>query len=1541
MRKQAGLWLPYTYHLLCIAIFLVALTGCAENSGPPRITENLSQSSPADKSPSPAASAKLADQGFHGHVYHWRDHALLPEVEVFVDPLADDTEEDTRFGAMTDSSGYYQLAVDTLTPTTLRFNKPLTELESGNVISSADALAALKLAVGINPNIDPDGAGSHAKPPVSPYQFIAADINQDGRVTSADALAILKSAVGSGGSTPRKWVFIAEDHNFWDASLHNGQGGFKTTQDQVVWPVDGIPVSAAEPVVNGVGVLLGDVNGDWRADQNHTRLETSYFTQLRAGLGTLMAQWGLPDELAEPPAIHQFSFLKANNPSLTDDVILAIDDSTISGRVPANVAVNDLIANFEVTANSVTINSAMQSSGVSRNDFTQIVTYTVMNSDGVSMDFDVDVTHFTGLPMIHLSTDNAVPIDSKDDYVTGQVEVDGGREFANLASSQMKIRGRGNSTWGIHPKKPYQMKLEEKATFLGMPEDKKWLFLAEYSDKTLLRNTIAFEMGHRSRLDWTPQSEFAEVYLNGQYNGTYNITQKVEEGNERVDLADVGFLLEIDQLHRLDPDDVYFYTNHFLINVKEPSIEAEDANYFLIRDRILAFETALFSDDFKDEAAGYRPHIDLASFVDWYLISEITKNVDSKDFSSIYLNAMPEGPIKMGPLWDFDLSFGNVDYADSRYAQGFWIKDHPWYQRLFADPSFVSEVNTRFTDFKNDQALILAKVDELAQKLQLAQQQNDGLWQTIGRYVWPNPVVYDTYQEEVDHLKAWYSDRMTWLESALAGLNDPDSNNSGDSTSGNGGNSAQWPQRVAPVDADVESAVSALVAQMTLAEKVGQMVQAEIGAVTPEQARQSHLGSVLNGGGSWPNGKNSSVVDWVSLADRFYAASTDVSDGGVGIPMIWGTDAVHGHNNVVGATIFPHNIGLGAANNAELLYQIGEVTALEVSATGLDWVFAPTLAVVRNDSWGRTYEGFSEDPEIVKAYAAAIVNGLQGGASDRFGSGHVIATAKHFIGDGGTENGTDQGNAVMSEIELRDIHAQGYFSALEAGVETVMASFNSWNGEKLHGHAYLLTDVLKEKMGFDGLVLGDWNGHGQVSGCTDDQCAQAIMAGIDMFMVPFAWQAFIQNTIAQVQNGTIPLARIDDAVTRILRVKKRAGVLDGGKPSSREFAGNNALIGAPAHRAIARQAVRESLVLLKNSGGILPLAADSRVLVAGSGADDIGQQSGGWTLSWQGQDNTNADFPSATSIYAGIQSRVEAAGGSTALSTDGDFSGTAPDVAIVVFGESPYAEGAGDLDTIEYQRGNKADLQVLESLRNRGIPVVSIFLTGRPLWVNSELNASNAFVVAWLPGSEGAGVADVIFKKVDGNINYDFTGRLSYSWPKRSDQLALNRNDSDYDPLFPYGFGLTYDDTDTLSDDLPTAVGGSGETILTRVIPGIIEAEHYAAMSGIQTEGTSDIGGGVNVGYVNTGDWLEYRIDVASAGRYMIEYRLASDVGSSGFSTLVDGVEMDRQTLEDTGGWQSWITQSAMVDLEAGLQTLRIEAVGSDWNMNWMRIFAE
>ena len=617
----------------------------------------------------------------------------------------------------------------------------------------------------------------------------------------------------------------------------------------------------------------------------------------------------------DPPSIDKIFFSENSNGGLSEEIILSQSEHIFSSRTTNNGSVDQLVASFEYTGTSVSIGDTIQESGSTVNDFTEIVTYSVTNSDGDVEEYTVDLMRFTGLPIIYLKTDDAVAIDSKEDYVQGDTSLDGGRDFDNLDDLEMKIRGRGNSTWGLHPKKPFQMKLSDKAEFLGMPNDKKWLFLAEYSDKTMLRNKISFEMGYISNLDWTPQGRFAEVYINDEYNGTYNVTQKVEESDNRVPLGDTGYLLELDQLERLDSDDVYFesvITEKFLVNIKEPNLERNSSEYVYIKTLINDFENAmlgsttmtsyfavsettsdnvwdvnlsqtmtlvpnseyrvsfkakssidrtmiaglgLFHDpwtnvgepvslttawqtftltqtttDFGDDqsrvlfdmggdqggevwiddvsvlntdgeeliingdfqsgesswaggaataanitsyssgAETYAEYIDIDSFVDWYLISEITKNVDSKSFSSMFLNVLPGEKIKMGPLWDFDLSFGNVDYADSRYAEGWWVKYHPWYGRLFQDPDFVDRVKVRFAYFKDNQDFILEKIDTYAQQLQWAQQENDNKWQTLGIYIWPNPVIFDTYQEEVNHLKAWYVDRMTWLDNALTDL---------------------------------------------------------------------------------------------------------------------------------------------------------------------------------------------------------------------------------------------------------------------------------------------------------------------------------------------------------------------------------------------------------------------------------------------------------------------------------------------------------------------------------------------------------------------------------------------------------------------------------------------------------------------------------------------------------------------------------------------------------------------------------------------------
>jgi beta-glucosidase len=609
-------------------------------------------------------------------------------------------------------------------------------------------------------------------------------------------------------------------------------------------------------------------------------------------------------------------------------------------------------------------------------------------------------------------------------------------------------------------------------------------------------------------------------------------------------------------------------------------------------------------------------------------------------------------------------------------------------------------------------------------------------------------------------------------------------------------NPEHWPKAGSPIARDeaLEARISALLATMTVEEKVGQIVQGDLGSLTPEDVRKYRLGSVLAGGNSDPGAKyNASAAEWLALADALYQASMDTTGGGKAIPVLLGIDAVHGHNNVVGATLFPHNIALGATNDPALLRNIAIATAAELRTTGFEWTFAPTVTVPRDDRWGRTYEGYSENPELVSRYATAVVEGLQGkvGAKDFLDATHVVASSKHFIGDGGTSGGKDKGDTQVSESELRDIHGAGHIAALKAGTQTVMASFSSWNGQKMHGNGSLLTGVLKQRLGFDGFIVGDWNGHGEVPGCSNDSCPAAINAGLDMFMAPDTWRAVYTNTVAQVRSGEIPMARLDDAVTRILRVKFRMGLFDAGLPSQRALGGKFDQLSSAAHRKLARAAVRQSLVLLKNHAGVLPLNPKSRVLVAGDGADDVGKQSGGWTLSWQGTGTKPADFPNAQSIWAGIREATTAVGGNAELSADGTFT-TRPDVAIVVFGENPYAEFLGDIANLAYQPGASRDLDLIRKLKAAGIPVVAVFLSGRPLWVNREINASDAFVAAWLPGSEGGGVADVLFQSAAGRASHDFSGTLPFSWPRTAAQSPLNVGQQDYAPQFPLGYGLSY-----------------------------------------------------------------------------------------------------------------------------------------------------
>jgi beta-glucosidase len=601
-----------------------------------------------------------------------------------------------------------------------------------------------------------------------------------------------------------------------------------------------------------------------------------------------------------------------------------------------------------------------------------------------------------------------------------------------------------------------------------------------------------------------------------------------------------------------------------------------------------------------------------------------------------------------------------------------------------------------------------------------------------------------------------------------------------------GSQTRDWPALAAPKrDAGLERRIDAILAGMTLEQKIGQMTQPDIRYVTPDEARRYYIGSILNGGGAWPGmHKDARLSDWTALSDAFYRASMS-TDMKVQIPIIWGTDAVHGHGNVMGATLFPHNIGLGAANDPALIERIGRATARQVRATGITWVFAPTVAVAQNHRWGRTYESYSSDPEIVSRYAGALVRGLQG---ELTGDGDVLATAKHFLGDGATFNGVDQGESRVGREEMIRRHAAGYYSAIRAGAQTVMASYNSWNDVaagrnygKMHGSRELLTEVLKGRMGFDGVLVSDWNAIEQVPGCTKAHCPQAINAGIDLIMVPEDWKAFIANTLADVREGRIPASRIDDAVRRILRIKLRSGLFERAPSASRYSARAEALDAAP----LAREAVRKSAVLLKNNGA-LPLARGRHILVVGRSADSIAAQAGGWSITWQGNENTNADFPKGTTLLAALRRQL----GPAKVTYSADGVGIDPsrfDAVVAVLGEKPYAEYQGDVRhpaPLQHSLLYPADLAALKAVTGKGVPVVSVLYSGRPTFANDLINLSDAFVAAFLPGTEGSGLADVLL-----GGEHDFTGRLSFAWPGS----ACSTGESPASAVqFPRGYGLSY-----------------------------------------------------------------------------------------------------------------------------------------------------
>lgn len=605
----------------------------------------------------------------------------------------------------------------------------------------------------------------------------------------------------------------------------------------------------------------------------------------------------------------------------------------------------------------------------------------------------------------------------------------------------------------------------------------------------------------------------------------------------------------------------------------------------------------------------------------------------------------------------------------------------------------------------------------------------------------------------------------------------------------------------------VQKRVSDILDNMTLAQKVGQMTQADRMTCTPEDVYQYALGSVLSSAGSSPD--DNSPNGWLDMCESFWEASmrprvTPAGTSAPRIPLMYGLDAIHGHANVYGATVFPHNIGIGCSFDASTAKKRAEVTRREVLATGVDWVFGPNLAVARDKHWGRTYEAFSESTELVSQFALPAIKTLQNG----FNMASVVACAKHWIGDGGTKSGIDQGDTQLPLEELLKVHVPPYIQAIDAGVLTVMVSFSSWNGTKCHASEFLLTDLLKKQLGFNGFVVSDMQGIDYVSDDFYIAVERSVNAGIDMFMVPENWREFIEHLTNHVEMGTIPINRVNDAVRRILSVKVASGLLDKPSPKNRMWS-NHASFGSQAHRDIARDTVRQSIVLLQNDNHTLPIRENAKVLVCGKNANNIGHQCGGFTITWQGECGNSSI--KGTSIWQGIEARNPNA----KLLQDSELGRVQTgeyDYAIAVIGEQPYAEGMGDIrnsardiaqlsseingsinlmapkgDTLELADLYPEDLTLLRQLKQLDIPIITILVSGRPMITNKEMALSEAFVAAWLPGSEGAGIAEVLFG------DFNFSGRLAFSWPKQP-RPAINFDEDGYEPLYPVGYGLNYND---------------------------------------------------------------------------------------------------------------------------------------------------
>ena len=569
-----------------------------------------------------------------------------------------------------------------------------------------------------------------------------------------------------------------------------------------------------------------------------------------------------------------------------------------------------------------------------------------------------------------------------------------------------------------------------------------------------------------------------------------------------------------------------------------------------------------------------------------------------------------------------------------------------------------------------------------------------------------------------------------------------------------------------------EMDITTVLANMSLAEKVGQMVQTDIVAATPDEVRTHNIGSIIN---LTPDGKLGTSQAWRNLADTYQLAALQSSSA---IPTVFAIDAVHGHSYFDGnSVILPHNIGLGASRNPVLVEKLANLTARELSATGVRWTFSPTIAVAKNIRWGRTYESFGETTELQQMFAAPMVAGYQGenlSAADSVG-----ATAKHFVADGATYDGIDRGDAKISEQEMRRTHLPGFIDAIEKDVVSIMASFSSLNGEKLHGSKALINDLLKTELGFEGVVLTDWEGI-QMGGLS---LKQGLDAGIDMFMFAQSWKTSMPEIIALVEEGEVPMSRIDDAVSRILKMKLRLGLFE--RPLSTTACAN--ALGSQEHRNLAKQGVRESLVLLKNHQAILPLSKTQKVIVVGSHANNIPYQCGGWTKKWQGAhldlyNNPARPVEGATSIVDGIKNLI---GAENVIEAGIGGISELAEVAIIVVGEAPYAEGIGDRAAADLVLSEEQS-SLIKRYHDAGKKVITVLVSGRPLLVNEQIEQSSAFVAAWLPGSEGQGIAEVLFG------DYDFKGKLGFSWPGDVSQVGIQQDDANYAPRYPYGFGLRY-----------------------------------------------------------------------------------------------------------------------------------------------------